>query len=103
MDNQALYEYLELISQNSQQIGDAIAQMQETIYKLVEENSHLKIENAHLRQRLDQEENHTEKKDNISSLEKLYDSGIHICHNFYGAKRDEVCLLCESLLRKLDE
>lgn len=106
MDSQLLQEQLELIERNATTIELTIQQMKERIHQLVEENSNLKIENLHLRDRLEQ----LDKEDNasktskvgLSNLSKLYDSGIHICHSSYGAKRNEMCLLCLSLLNQLD-
>lgn len=100
MDNQLIYEWLRDVEKSSQTIDMSVNQMKDAIRRLIDENSSLKIENAHLRERLDtltlvQPEKHTI---GMTNLEKLYHSGIHICHNFYGAQRDEMCLLCESLL-----
>ncbi|MBF0779972.1 MULTISPECIES: initiation control protein YabA [unclassified Granulicatella] len=105
MDSQELYEQLEVVEKSSALIGVTIQNMKDTIHKLIDENSSLKIENAHLREKLDALElvdkeldtKHAQKY-GLSNLEHLYDSGVHICHNFYGIQRDEVCLLCESLL-----
>lgn len=105
MDSQLLKEQLELIGKNANMIELTIQQMKETIHQLVEENNNLKIENVHLRDRLEQldKEEHSKKsKVGFSNLSKLYDSGVHICHSSYGAKRDEMCLLCLSLLNQLD-
>lgn len=110
MDSRELYEQLELIEKNSAIVGVTIQSMKETIYRLIDENSSLKIENAHLREKLDTleladtglEKVHVQKY-GLSNLEHLYESGVHICHNFYGIQRDEVCLLCESLLSQSDD
>lgn len=110
MDSQTVYEQLELIERNSVTIDVTIRQMRETIQQLIDENSGLKIENSHLREKLDRLESTQEdletvhaQKFGLSNLENLYESGVHICHNFYGIKRDEICLLCESLLSHIEE
>ncbi|MBS4762426.1 DUF972 family protein [Carnobacteriaceae bacterium zg-ZUI252] len=91
------FEYLEQSTKRSAQI---VQQLKKTIQQLYEDNNRLVIENMHLRERLDALTQGSDEKTTIgmNNLEKLYHSGIHICHNFYGAKRDEMCLLCESLL-----
>lgn len=111
MDNQTLYEQLQVIASQGQMIADVMNQMKEEIHKLVDENHHLKIENAHLREKLDTMElsqSDVKPTKNLSlggnHLQKLYDSGVHVCHSFYGAKREDregICLFCESLLDKV--
>ncbi|MBS4749742.1 DUF972 family protein [Granulicatella sp. zg-ZJ] len=110
MNTQALYDQLAFIEQQSVAIEETIRQMKATIYTLIDENSSLKIENAHLREKIDALDSTQTRSNDVNSktysminLERLYESGVHVCHNFYGAKRDEVCLLCESLLSQLEE
>lgn len=107
MDSQVLYEQLELIGKNSALVEATIQQMKETVHQLIDENSNLKIENAHLREKLDRlatydVEKETAQGGGLSNLEHLYESGVHVCHNFYGMKRDEGCLLCEALFNQVD-
>lgn len=112
MDKQTLYEQLQMVATQGQTLADALHQMKEEIHKLVDENHHLKIENAHLREKLDrmddlaQSDEKPTKSQSLGGnhLQKLYDSGVHVCHSFYGAKREDrdgICLFCESLLDKI--
>ena len=110
MDSQKLQEQLIAIENSNALIEQSIQLMKQTIAQLIDENSHLKIENIHLREKLDALESVQTNIEHIhiqtvgiSNLDKLYHSGVHICHNFYGAKRDEMCLLCESLLSQNEE
>lgn len=100
MDQREWYEQFERLEQTTQQSAQIVQQMKQTIQRLYEENNRLVIENTFLRERLDDLSHGTDEKvtQGMTNLEKLYHSGIHICHNFYGSQRHEMCLLCESLL-----
>ncbi|HJE15752.1 MAG TPA: DNA replication initiation control protein YabA [Lapidilactobacillus dextrinicus] len=74
--------------------------------RVLEQNAELMIENKHLRGRLDQLSGQNKQIDQPEmlpsrrNLEKLYDSGFHICNEMYGARREnnEPCAFCTSII-----
>lgn len=110
LDSQMLYDQLVSIEKQNRAIETAIQLIKDEMLELIDENRSLKIENTYLREKLDALGKVKENLDEfhaqtvgMSNLETLYQSGVHICHNFYGAKREEMCLLCETLLSHQQE
>lgn len=73
------------------------------IAKLLEENQTLRIENKHLRERLNSDPsplNETSESGGLTksrlNLENIYSDGFHVCNLFYGQRRveDEPCAFC---------
>lgn len=110
MDSQKIYDEIELAEKYTSSATVLLGQLKQEVLNLVEENTNLRIENNYLREKLDAlnvsqsglDAVHA-KTVGISNLDKLYQSGVHICHTFYGSKRHEMCLLCESLLSQHDD
>jgi len=81
--------------------------LKEEISSLIEKNQSLQMENEHLRERLNEEANHTDKNEESGgltksrlNLENIYESGFHVCNMFYGQRRveDEPCAFCVEVI-----
>ncbi len=72
------------------------------IAKLLEENQTLRIENKHLRERLNNEASQLDPGESEGltksrlNLENIYGDGFHVCNLFFGQRRveDEACAFC---------
>lgn len=122
MDKKGIFDS---VSSMESQIGELYKQLGELkhhVAEMLEENNLLKIENEHLRRRLDlhfeqkkQVKGTAKKKDNdelkadkafdigegYDNLARLYQEGFHICNLHFGSPRKEGdCLFCLSFLNK---
>lgn len=77
--------------------------LKKEIAKLLEENQTLRIENKHLRERLDKEISESSASPESEgltksrlNLENIYGDGFHVCNLFFGQRRvdDEPCAFC---------
>lgn len=122
MDKKGIFDS---VSSMESQIGELYKQLGELkhhVAEMLEENNRLKIENEHLRRRLDlhfeqkKQVKSTAKKKEIDELKvdkafdigegydnlaRLYQEGFHICNLHFGSPRKEGdCLFCLSFLNK---
>lgn len=116
-------ELFDSVSNMEAQIGHLYKQLGELkqhLVQVLEENNSLKLENEHLRRRLNKEEqvSNIKKKDDeekqeqserkmsdigegYDNLARLYQEGFHICNLHFGSPRVEGdCLFCLSFLNK---
>ncbi len=80
-----------------------LSTLKNEIAKLLEENQTLRVENKHLRERLNNEtsqlidpsESEGLTKSRLN-LENIYGDGFHVCNLFFGQRRveDEPCAFC---------
>ena len=117
-------EIFDSVSSMESQIGELYKQLGDLkhhVAEIIEENNLLKIENEHLRRRLDQqiankkqisnpkketkqgskEEKGFDIGEGYDNLARLYQEGFHICNLHFGSPRKEGdCLFCLSFLNK---
>jgi regulator of replication initiation timing len=117
-------EIFDSVSNMETQIGQLYQQLGELkqhLAEIIEENHYLKLENEHLRRRLDvttekEKKDVTTKKgaaqvqpsdkpfdigEGYDNLARLYHEGFHICNLHFGSLRKEGdCLFCLSFLNK---
>jgi len=89
--------------------------MKKDIKKLVEKNNALELENKRLRERLDaiepieltkaQEFSNQNQPSTLQMLEELYNDGFHVCHPFYGQRReyDAPCAWCSGFWSEVND
>ena len=106
MDKKDLCDTLMLLEEQSKGNVETLRAVRQQLSELAEENQALKVENQHLRDRLNGnliEEEGVIETDNPSgltksrlNLESIYDDGFHVCNHLYGQRRidDESCAFC---------
>ncbi|UQS86997.1 DNA replication initiation control protein YabA [Nicoliella spurrieriana] len=116
MNNKELYNGLKNMESQTKLMVARFSDLREAMNEVLEKNSELEIENQHLRELLESQtkEAHGQKapaqkahkrNDSRKTLEKLFDSGFHVCNQFYGKPREngEVCMFCDEIInRKLE-
>ncbi|HLR92126.1 MAG TPA: DNA replication initiation control protein YabA [Atopostipes sp.] len=80
-----------------------LSTLKDEIANLLEENQTLRMENKHLRERLEEEMKEAKESEESGgltksrlNLENIYEDGFHVCNMFYGQRRveDEPCAFC---------
>lgn len=109
MDKKQIFLQVSHLEERIGELHEELKGLKECIALLIEENHYLKMENEHLRQRLEDSEEEKAKPsrkkkqkyvgEGYDNLARLYQEGFHICNTHYGSLRMEGdCLFCLSFL-----
>lgn len=117
MDNKNVFITIGNMEEQIVQLSTQLGILKNHLEDVLEENHHLKLENEHLRRRLEELEEKSQKpskgkqrkkrqspdiSEGHDNLARLYYEGFHICNVHYGSVRQngEDCLFCISFLNK---
>jgi regulator of replication initiation timing len=120
VDKKDIYESVTDMEAQIGQLTTRLGKLKESLAEILEENQSLKLENEHLRRRLDivdvpevTEKESSEMKiknskektvdvgEGYDNLARIYYEGFHICNLHFGSLRKEGdCLFCLSFLNK---
>lgn len=103
MEKKEIIDTMIQVEKQSNTTLQTLSRLKDEIAKLLEENQTLRIENKHLRERLDKEVNDLAGASGTEgltksrlNLENIYGDGFHVCNLFFGQRRveDEPCAFC---------
>ncbi|WP_442597336.1 DNA replication initiation control protein YabA [Neobacillus sp. D3-1R] len=123
MDKKEIFDSVIMMETQIGHLYTQLGELKQHLAEILEENNSLKLENEHLRRRLDQttaksvtpskkgekvqlDQVETEDKsidigEGYDNLARLYQEGFHICNLHFGSPRKEGdCLFCLSFLNK---
>ena len=108
MDETSLYEKLSALEQHHMRLSQVLQEAKIQLERLTQENNDLKLENQHLRARLDEWAHKSVTQQAVAdgsmsslacrNLEQLHESGFHVCRYYYGSRLVEECLFCAEIL-----
>ncbi|MDR0298369.1 MAG: DNA replication initiation control protein YabA [Streptococcaceae bacterium] len=99
-DNETILDELDRLDSVLADTYALSGNIKEALTQALEKNEQLAAENDRLRVRLNELEDKEPALNQTSSMQKLYDDGIHVCHQYYGKRLEpgENCLLCQEVL-----
>lgn len=119
MEQEEIFNLIQLAERQMLDLSNSLANLKKQAALLIEENNQLRMANHDLHDMLmsqsqlqAQEENrqgNSETQYSVhhpqgsSRLQAYYDEGIHVCHQYFGARRhlDEECIFCQGVLDEM--
>ncbi|KRM06594.1 initiation-control protein [Liquorilactobacillus ghanensis DSM 18630] len=107
LDDRTLYDKFAELELHAHKSVAELSEIQKSLMEVIERNAELEIENQHLRDHLQELEQHKSSENgglskSRKNLEKLYEQGFHVCNvdNMYGTRRlnDEPCVFCQNII-----
>ncbi|GAB6092625.1 DNA replication initiation control protein YabA [Furfurilactobacillus curtus] len=101
---QSMLSDFDHLEEQADAILGQLAALKAQVTALSEENAELTVENQHLRELLNEEDDTHDEQQRLSkslrNLERLYEAGFHVCREFYGQRREatESCAFCLELI-----
>lgn len=116
MEQSELQLLLAHIENEKEKFNESMVELKRMVNRLNEENNRLRIQNDNLlalvtnpSEQSEDDNGETVKdssklKNGKDRLHSFYQEGIHVCHPFFGSKREisEECMFCQSVLDSLD-
>ena len=111
------------IEEEMDQLNQSVRQLKDQVETLTQENNRLRMQQYEAIEAITLTEGPTGPADSQASsqspgdgasteelkgkarLQSFYDEGIHVCHPYFGTKRDphEACIFCQDILDSLGE
>lgn len=101
--NENIYDRFAQVTKQTRDLSNNLAQLQEQITVILEQNVELSIENEHLRQvikKMKGSQEDSRLSGSRQNLKELYQQGFHVCSEYFGKRLapGESCAFCTDVI-----
>jgi regulator of replication initiation timing len=101
--NENIYDRFAQVTKQTRDLSNNLAQLQEQITVILEQNVELSIENEHLRQvikKMKGSQGDSHLSGSRQNLKELYQQGFHVCSEYFGKRLapGESCAFCTDVI-----